>query len=570
MLIGAAVLACLLAVAAVSIRLSRSAALERIRREWGAPVRRNRKLDAIAASHRSRVAITGASSLDDRTWDDLNLDAVFTEIDRTGSTLGQHALYHRLRSTPDPEELEAFETLVSTLEADTALRERAQLALGRLQDPHGYDVWWLARGDAIESRRLDALFPLLTVATLALVSTVWVWPALVPALIGLLVLNVLVRYATDRRIGALATAFRQLPPLVATAESLRRLMQGRANPLIAALERDTPGLRRVKTIGRWVTGDPFMLSVSPNPLAIVASDVVSAIYEYLNLALLLDATGVYFAAADIRARGPAFTRVVAALGDVDAALGVGSYRAGRNDWTRPRFVSPGSAALLADLVHPLVPDAVPNTITLHPGRGVLVTGSNMSGKSTCLRTVGVGAVMAQTINTCLASRYEAPRLAVQSSIGRADDLLSGRSYYIVEVERLLSLVAVSASRTPHLFLLDELFRGTNAIERIAAGQAILMALVGDGAHKTLHTALAATHDGELVDLLPDAYDAHHFGDAIGPDGLTFDHRLRSGPATSRNAIALLRLHGATASIVESATECAAALDRERGNSLISR
>jgi DNA mismatch repair ATPase MutS len=347
-------------------------------------------------------------------------------------------------------------------------------------------------------------------------------------------------------------------------------MPDRDNPLTAALATDTPGLRRLKTIGRWVTGDPFMLSVSPGPLAVVASDVVSAVYEYLNLALLLDATGLYFGAADVRARGAALTRVVAALGDVDTAIGVASYRASRSDWTRPHFVPPGSPALLVGVVHPLVPDAVPNTITLQPGRGVLVTGSNMSGKSTFLRTVGVTAVMAQTINTCLASRYEAPRLVVQSSIGRADDLLSGRSYYIVEVERLLSLVAASASRTPHLFLLDELFRGTNAIERIAAGQAILMALIGNGSRRAPHVALAATHDGELVDLLPDAYAAHHFGDALGPDGLTFDHRLRSGPATSRNAIALLRLHGAPTAVVESATQCAAALDRERGNSLIGR
>ena len=86
----------------------------------------------------------------------------------------------------------------------------------------------------------------------------------------------------------------------------------------------------------------------------------------------------------------------------------------------------------------------------------------MSGKSTFLRTVGVTMVMAQTLNTCLASRFRGPVVHVRSCIGRADDLLTGRSYYIVEVESLLELVAASAGPAPHLFLLDELFRGTNS------------------------------------------------------------------------------------------------------------
>lgn len=88
---------------------------------------------------------------------------------------------------------------------------------------------------------------------------------------------------------------------------------------------------------------------------------------------------------------------------------------------------------------------------------MLITGSNMSGKSTFLRTLGVTAVLAQTLNTCLAAEYYAPVFNVRSCIGRSDDLLSGKSYYIAEVESLLGLVEVSAHSAPHLFLLDELF-----------------------------------------------------------------------------------------------------------------
>ncbi len=203
---------------------------------------------------------------------------------------------------------------------------------------------------------------------------------------------------------------------------------------------------------------------------------------------------------------------------------------------------------------------MPNSIALAPPHGVLVTGSNMSGKSTFLRTVGVNAVLAQTINTCLARAYDAPVYQVRSCIGRADDLIAGKSYYLVEVESVLALVRASEGAEPHLFIFDELFRGTNAVERIAAAEAVLGALIGDGKP---HVVLAATHDGELVDLLRDSYVVCHFGDAVGPEGLVFDYRLTSGPATSRNAISLLKLNGAPETIVNRALARAEALDRQR-------
>jgi len=108
------------------------------------------------------------------------------------------------------------------------------------------------------------------------------------------------------------------------------------------------------------------------------------------------------------AHGPALLRVIAAVGDVDAAIGVASYRTGTPQWTRPRFLPAGSLSVLTDLRHPLMAAAVPNSIALGPPHGILVTGSNMSGKTTFVRTLGVAAVLAQTINTCLAAAYDAP------------------------------------------------------------------------------------------------------------------------------------------------------------------
>jgi DNA mismatch repair ATPase MutS len=251
------------------------------------------------------------------------------------------------------------------------------------------------------------------------------------------------------------------------------------------------------------------------------------------------------------------------MGDVDAALSVWALRQEREDWTRPTFLPPGQAARIRDLRHPLVEDAVANSIDLEPGRGILITGSNMSGKSTFLRTVGVTAVMAQTLHTCFASSYDAPVFSVQSCIGRSDDLIAGKSYYLVEVEEVLARVRASADSRPHLFMFDELFRGTNAVERIAAGEAVLREIVERKGQRTPHVVLAATHDGELVDLLADAFAPYHFADSVGAEGLIFHYRLEPGAATTRNAIALLQLQGAPESLTTAALARAAALDRQR-------
>lgn len=560
----------LLSVAA-AVGRSRRRSLLRLRAEWGTPIERARRMDAMSASHVGRMATLGGASLDERTWADLNLDDVFEAIDRTQSTLGQHALYHRLRTAPLGAHLEAFEALVHRMTVDAAGRERAQTALARLQDPHGYDVWWLARAGAVEGRWRYAVFPILTVSAIGLAAlAVFASSAVVP-FVAVLVLNVAVRYATDFQIGAIARCFRQCAPLIATAESLGFLAGDDIDPIVSPLRTDVPSLARLKLISRWVNGDPFMLSVNADPLVLSMSDFVAAVYEYLNLAFLLDGTGVYLVVKDLSRYGISLARATAAAGDVDAAISIASFRAGRSDWTQPDFGNVRAATELTDLRHPLVAAAVPNSIVIELGRGVVITGSNMSGKSTFLRTVGVNAVLAQTVHTCLARQYRAPVFRVRSCIGRADDLLAGKSYYIVEVEALLELLRASDDTAPHLFLLDELFRGTNAVERIAAGKAVLVELLearrGD---PKPHLVLAATHDGELVDLVSERFEAYHFGDSVGPDGLMFDHRLQHGPATTRNAIALLRLHGAPETLLAQAVTTAELLDRQRGTTVVPR
>ena len=301
----------------------------------------------------------------------------------------------------------------------------------------------MGAADALDRRPWYVLFPLFTATTVLLAVVAPFWHLAIAPLVAMVAINLAVRYATDDRTVAIARSFRQLAPLIATAESLQFLDDGTHATITGPLRSDVPSLARLKQISRWVNGNPFMLSFNSSGLALALNDVVEIVYQYLNIAFLADATGVHVGLQDLAAHRHALLRTVAAAGDVDAAIGVASYREGAPAWTghssARRARPPRSTASSTRCSQ----DAVPNSIVLPPGRGVLVTGSNMSGKSTFLRTVGVNAVLAQTINTCLAATYAAPVFVVRSCIGRSDDLVGGKSYYLAEVEALLGLVEAS-------------------------------------------------------------------------------------------------------------------------------
>ena len=189
------------------------------------------------------------------------------------------------------------------------------------------------------------------------------------------------------------------------------------------------------------------------------------------------------------------------------------------------------------VVHPLIDGCVPNTLVLD-GTGLLLTGSNMSGKTTFIRTLVLNALTAETLDICFAGSYTAPYMRLLSSIRISDDIAEGTSYYLQEVLTVKRFLEASQDSVPCLFALDELFKGTNTSERIAAGKAVLAHL-----NRGPHIVLVSTHDIELAELLDsDGYELHHFREEVVDGQLVFDYQLHTGPLTTRNAIRILELY----------------------------
>lgn len=519
---------------------------------WGVWPDDRREMVAIARYFHSRQT-SAQTGIDDRTWADLNMDAVFSILDRTESLVGQQLLYSRLRSAPTPTTQAAFEALVTCFETDALRRQQAQDALGRMRHVDAVDIWWLVQPGSFAAERWHVLFPLAGLIMVVAILLIPAYPYMLFAVAGGSIVGLVLRSTAARHLRVAAHAFRQVGPLLPAASALQPLCSSDTEALTSALHADLLPLLPLRRTAGWVGRDTA---------AAAAGDFGSIVIEYLNLLLFLDGNAVYFGSRQLRRHGQALVRIVDAVGVVDAALSVASYRTGTTGWTRPTFAGAGDNVVLSGLRHPLLPDAVPNSLHVATPGGVIITGSNMSGKTTFLRTVGVATVLAQTINTCLCEVYVAPLFVVRSCIGRADEPESGRSYYLVEVDSVLDLVRASRTRTPHLILFDELFRGTNTIERVAAGEAVLVSLLqpdSDGVSAP-HLVLAATHDQELVGFLDGTYTPAHFADAMGPSGVTFDYRLRPGRSSTRNAIALLAHRGAPVDLVSRAMSRAEALD----------
>ena len=234
------------------------------------------------------------------------------------------------------------------------------------------------------------------------------------------------------------------------------------------------------------------------------------------------------------------------IGEIDSAISVASLKSDKLENCEPKFTSK-KHIYTKEIIHPLIENCIANDITLSE-KSLLLTGSNMSGKTTFIRTIAINSILAQTINVCFAKEYSAPFMKIYSSIRITDDLLEDTSYYLKEVLTIKELIEASNDKNPCLFVLDEIFKGTNTIERVSGGKAILSFL-----NKKNHIVLVSTHDIELTDLLMKKnYELFHFSELIKNEELIFDHKLKEGKLKTRNAIKILELYKYPAEIITDA------------------
>ena len=479
--------------------------------------------------------------LDDITWNDLGMDEVFGRIDRTLSAAGEEYLYYTLRNIScGKEALEHLEEVTGWFGEQEDTRVRVQLFLKKLGHLGKYSLYdYLDNLDYL-GERTNGKILLGNLLYLPFIALLFVQPAV--GTIGIVVCmlaHILLYFREKKIIEPYITSFAYVLRMIDVCEELGRLKIPVYQKELTDLNEALKSLRELKRGSFWVMAGN-QGRIGGNPLDIIA--------DYLRMILHLDIWQFNQMLRKLRQKTDQVDLLLRITGYLDMAISVGGFRRSLEGYCIPQLEEDTKKAYLhmEDGWHPLLTHPVKNSI--RADRGVLLTGSNASGKSTFLKMVAVNAVLAQTIHTCTAKSYSAPVFRIFSSMALRDSMENGESYYIVEIRSLKRILdAAQTGTAPVLCFVDEVLRGTNTVERIAAATQILMHLSESG---TL--CFTATHDIEMTGLLKNCYDNYHFEEVIRDGDISFPYELLPGRASTRNAIRLLALMGYDKEITERA------------------
>ena len=268
------------------------------------------------------------------------------------------------------------------------------------------------------------------------------------------------------------------------------------------------------------------------------------VHFFINLFLLWDANVLLRIEGWVARAGQEIEGWFESVGELEALSSLSTLLALDPGASMPELATEEQGFVAEGLAHPLLPAArrVANDVRLEgPGTALLVTGSNMAGKSTLLRAVGQTIALALAGGPVVAARAVVPPLRLRASMRIADSLQHGSSYFHAELARLRTVVAEAEASPPIFFLLDELLRGTNARARHLGARAVVLHLLARRA-----TGLVATHDvalSELEEELAGRVKNVHFTDVFEGGEMTFDYRLRQGVVRTSNALRLLKMAG---------------------------
>ena len=494
------------------------------------------RMDAIALLFEKQKKDYDASELvDEITWDDLDMKSVFFRADHTDSFAGEQCLYSALHILSDkaPNEVMNNDT-VEFFDKNEEKRNKVRKILHGIGKPiNAY--YSLDIADDIESKYLpySFIYPLLLISLVGLGIFGWIFHS--PTLISFCIINylvnlivhILLRASFEAKLESLFSmgmtinagfALKKVVPEMSSCvdESLNKLKK--ASGIMNMLNMRKSMMRTddiMSLLMTYLTG-PFMLDF---------------ILYNIGLKTLSDKTGDYF-------------KVYRFVGEIDCSIAIASFRRSLDAYCVPEF-NDEKRIEFSEVFHPLISEAVVNDLSTC--KNIVLTGSNASGKSTFIKASAINLILAQSIFTCTAQYASLPHCGVITSMAVRDDLASGESYYIREIKYLKRMTECVKNGRLLFLAIDEILKGTNTKERIAASKAVLRYF-----NSTNCIIMVATHDIELAEKFDGIYENYYFCEKLDEKDIVFDYRIHNGICRSSNAIKLLSVIGFPDDIVNDA------------------
>ncbi|MBE5838936.1 MutS-related protein [Butyrivibrio sp.] len=511
--------------------------LTRLKKNFGEAPKRNYKqddLDHLQGYYKNHSA---DYQIDDTTWNDLNMDGVFARMNYCLSATGEEYLYHMLRTPLLDDDFDSLEKKVSFLQKNEDARISLQLIFSKIGRNIRYSIYdyidYLKDAGKFSNREH---YLMLVLMALSICVCFFNFSIGFVAFVILVVINLIRYFAVKGDIEPYLASYRYILRVIRSVSFFEKVNIPELEDDFLALKKAASGLKGFSK-GSYILMSQSRMNSGGNPAELIL--------DYIRIATHIDLIKFNQMYKEISLHRDDLDTILTITGRIEAYISIACFRESfKGSFCIPEFE--GDLFDAKELIHPLIQNAVANDITTK--EGILITGSNASGKSTFLKTCAINTVLAQSIHTVLGKEYKAPLFEVYSSMALNDNIFEGDSYYIVEIKsikRILDAAAKSGNRV--LCFVDEVLRGTNTIERIAASTEILKTFV-----KRNVTCFAATHDIELTSLLKDSLGIYHFEGNVTDNDVHFDYKMKSGPATNRNAIKLLGVLGYDEAIVDNA------------------
>ncbi len=486
-------------------------------------------------------------TLTDKTCNDLDFRELFMFIDRTNSKIGQQLLYNRLRIIPDSfEKTEMHEALIRKLTNNADLRINIQRQLEKLNNDEAYYITSLFQDEHIKQPKWFFIVKILSFTGLLSLIMLSFNPQVVFVLLCVFIINAVIHLWNKRN---LYRYLGSIPQLLRLNDIARNLCK---NDFLKQLNPSLEG--SIKVIDRVRNGMSFFKLESR-----LQGDLEALVWFFIELfkiLFLLEPLLLFGVLKRLDTKRKEIENVFSFVGQIDTLISVASLRKGLTKYCSPEINNAENNFIAKEIYHPLIHNCIENNIAVQK-KSILLTGSNMSGKTSFIRTIGINVITGLTINTCFAEKIIMPKTKIFSAIRISDDLINDKSYYFEEVLTIKDMIDNSENSHQHnIFLLDEIFKGTNTVERVSAGKAVLSSLA-----KKSNIVFVSTHDIELADLLKEEYELYHFSEIVNNNIVDFDYKLKPGKLKNRNAIRILEINNYPKNIISEAIEISKDMDQ---------